>query len=71
MSPRPSVWSAMIGYRALYVDFEKGGNTPYEYDMLTHGPIMGVIARFWSRCHRELSSQFYQTLFVQVLRRYT
>jgi hypothetical protein len=21
----PSVWSAMIGYRALYVDFEKGG----------------------------------------------
>jgi hypothetical protein len=42
-----AVWSAMIGYRALYVDFEKGaGNTLYEYDMLTHGPIMGVTARF-------------------------
>jgi hypothetical protein len=25
MSPRPSVWGGMIGYRALYVDFEKGG----------------------------------------------
>lgn len=41
------VWSAMVGYRALYVDFEKGaGNTLYEYDMLTHGPMMGVTARF-------------------------
>lgn len=42
-----AIWSAMVGYRALYVDFEKGaGNTLYEYDMLTHGPIMGVTARF-------------------------
>lgn len=42
-----SAWSAMVGYRALYVDFEKGaGNTLYQYDMLTHGPIMGVTARF-------------------------
>lgn len=41
------VWSAMVGYRALYVDYAKGsGNTLYEYDMLTHGPIMGVTARF-------------------------
>jgi hypothetical protein len=41
------VWSGMLGYRALYVDFEKGtGNTLYEYDMLTHGPIVGVTARF-------------------------
>lgn len=40
-------WSAMLGYRALYVDYAKGsGNTLYEYDMLTHGPIMGVTARF-------------------------
>ncbi len=32
----------MLGYRALYVDFEKGaGNTLYEYDMLTHGPVIG------------------------------
>jgi hypothetical protein len=42
-----AVWSAMVGYRALYVDFEKGaGNMLYQYDMLTHGPIMGVTARF-------------------------
>jgi hypothetical protein len=40
-------WSAMVGYRALYVDYARGsGNTLYEYDMLTHGPIMGVTARF-------------------------
>lgn len=40
-------WNAMLGYRALYVDFEKGaGNTLYEYDMLTHGPVIGVTARF-------------------------
>lgn len=42
-----ALWSAVLGYRALYVDFEKGaGNTLYEYDMLTHGPILGVSARF-------------------------
>jgi hypothetical protein len=42
----------MLGYSALYVDFEKGaGNTLYEYDMPTHGPIIGVTARFGSsRC---------------------
>jgi hypothetical protein len=42
-----AVWSAVLGYRALYVDFEKGaGNRLYQYDMLTHGPILGVSARF-------------------------
>jgi len=42
-----TVWSAMAGYRALYVDYAKGtGGTRYEYDMLTHGPILGVTARF-------------------------
>ncbi|CAM5415899.1 hypothetical protein AFEL58S_02265 [Afipia felis] len=42
-----AVWSAMLGYRALYVDYAKGeGHSLYEYDMLTHGPIMGVTARF-------------------------
>lgn len=42
-----AVWSGMLGYRALYVDYEKGaGNTLYQYDMLTHGPIVGVTARF-------------------------
>jgi hypothetical protein len=44
---KSTAWSAMVGYRALYVDYEKGaGNTLYQYDMLTHGPIMGVTARF-------------------------
>lgn len=42
-----TTWSAMVGYRALYVDYAQGsGNTLYEYDMLTHGPILGVTARF-------------------------
>lgn len=40
-------WSGLVGYRALYVDFSKGsGNTLYEYNMLQHGPIVGVSARF-------------------------
>ena len=42
-----AVWSGMVGYRALYVDYSKGsGNTLYEYDMLQHGPIVGLSARF-------------------------
>jgi hypothetical protein len=42
-----TVWSGMAGYRALYVDYERGtGRSRYEYDMLTHGPILGVTARF-------------------------
>jgi hypothetical protein len=42
-----AVWSAMLGYRALQVDYQKGsGNTLYEYDIVTHGPILGVTARF-------------------------
>jgi hypothetical protein len=40
-------WAGVIGYRALFVDFEKGsGLTRYEYDMLQHGPLFGVTARF-------------------------
>jgi hypothetical protein len=40
-------WSGMIGYRALYADYSKGsGNTLYQFDMLQHGPIVGVSARF-------------------------
>jgi hypothetical protein len=42
-----AAWSGMIGYRALYVDYSKGaGNTLYQFDMLQHGPIVGVSARF-------------------------
>lgn len=40
-------WSGMLGYRALYVDYTKGsGDTLYGFDMLQHGPIVGVSARF-------------------------
>lgn len=42
-----AIWSAMLGYRALYADYSKGsGDTLYTFDMLQHGPIMGVSARF-------------------------
>ena len=37
----------MLGYRALYVDYSKGsGDTLYAFDMLMHGPIVGISARF-------------------------
>ncbi len=42
-----AIWSAMLGYKALYADYSKGsGDTLYTYDMLQHGPIVGVSARF-------------------------
>jgi hypothetical protein len=41
------VWSGMLGYKALFVDFSKGsGLTHYEYDMTMFGPIFGITARF-------------------------
>jgi hypothetical protein len=40
-------FSGVIGYRALYVDYERGsGRTRFEYDMLEHGPIVGLSMRF-------------------------
>lgn len=40
-------WSGFLGYRALYVDYSKGsGEHLYAYDMLQHGPMIGVSARF-------------------------
>jgi hypothetical protein len=40
-------WNAMIGYKALNVDYTKGsGITQYEYDMTMYGPIFGITARF-------------------------
>jgi hypothetical protein len=40
-------WNAMIGYKALNVDYSKGaGTTLYEYDMTMYGPIFGITARF-------------------------
>jgi hypothetical protein len=44
---RTVAWSAMVGYRALSVDYSQGsGLSLYEFDMTMHGPIFGVTARF-------------------------
>jgi hypothetical protein len=44
---RTVTWSAMLGYKALSVDYSQGsGLTHYEFDMTMHGPIFGVTARF-------------------------
>jgi hypothetical protein len=40
-------FSGVIGYRALYVDYVQGdGRSRYEFDMLQHGPVLGLSARF-------------------------
>lgn len=40
-------WSGIVGYRALYADYAKGsGQTRYEFDLLQHGPVVGLSARF-------------------------
>lgn len=40
-------WAGAIGYRALYVDYVQGsGNTLFQTNMLQHGPLIGVSARF-------------------------
>ena len=40
-------FSGVIGYRALYVDYVQGeGRRRYEFDMLVHGPVLGISARF-------------------------
>ncbi|MGZ4036472.1 MAG: hypothetical protein ACXVPQ_01510 [Bacteroidia bacterium] len=40
-------WSGMVGYRALYVDYEQGsGLSAYEFNILQHGPILGITAQF-------------------------
>lgn len=39
--------SGVIGYRALSVDYAQGeGRQRYEFDMIQHGPILGISARF-------------------------
>ena len=41
------VWSAMIGYKALSVDYSRGaGLSHYQFDMTIHGPVLGITARF-------------------------
>ncbi|MBA1156719.1 hypothetical protein [Microvirga mediterraneensis] len=40
-------FSGVIGYRALYVDYAQGeGRQRYQFDMLQHGPVLGISARF-------------------------
>lgn len=40
-------YSGIIGYRALYVDYAQGqGRRRYEFDMLQHGPLVGLNLRF-------------------------
>ena len=40
-------WAGVIGYRALYVDYVQGsGNTLFETNLLQHGPLLGISARF-------------------------
>lgn len=40
-------FAGVIGYRALSVDYAEGeGRRRYEFDMLQHGPILGISARF-------------------------
>jgi len=41
------IYSGLIGYRALYVDYTQGeGRRRYEFDMLQHGPILGLALRY-------------------------
>jgi|RhiMethySRZTD1v2_1073278.scaffolds.fasta_scaffold181686_2 hypothetical protein len=40
-------YAGLLGYRALSVDFEKGsGPTRYEYDVVRHGPVVGLTIGF-------------------------
>ena len=41
------IWSGMVGYKALYVDYSTGsGLSRYQYDMTMFGPIFGITARW-------------------------
>ena len=40
-------WADVVGYRALYVDYSQGsGSSLFEMNLLQHGPLFGVSARF-------------------------
>lgn len=40
-------YSGLIGYKALYVDYAQGqGRRRYEFDVLQHGPVVGVSLRW-------------------------
>jgi hypothetical protein len=40
-------FSGLVGYKALYVDYQQGeGRRRYEFDMLQHGPVLGLSLRW-------------------------
>ncbi|MBO6507630.1 MAG: hypothetical protein JJ979_03965 [Roseibium sp.] len=41
-------WSAHFQYKALSVDYDNGksGTSKFAYDTITHGPLIGIAARF-------------------------
>jgi len=40
-------YSGLIGYKALYADYAQGqGRKRYEFDMLQHGPVVGISLRW-------------------------
>ena len=40
-------WSGVLGYRVLYVDYSRGtGSDLFRMNILQHGPLVGVSARF-------------------------
>jgi hypothetical protein len=40
-------WAGVLGYRVLYVDYIRGaGSSLFEMNLLQHGPLIGVSARF-------------------------
>ena len=40
-------FSGVVGYRALSVGYAQGeGRRRYEFDIIQHGPVFGISARF-------------------------
>jgi len=40
-------WDGVLGYRVLYVDYIRGsGSSLFEMNLLQHGPLLGISARF-------------------------
>jgi len=43
-SSGPTLWSAILGYRAIGLDYSPGGSNAI--DLVLHGPVLGVSMRF-------------------------
>lgn len=47
MVTKDAVWSGLVGYKALYVDYTQGtGTSRYEFNIWQYGPVLGVAAKF-------------------------